>query len=376
MMGWGYGTPSRSTIRNWVLGCGLYVLDGSTAKSGDYVGIIDESIQIGREKLLLLLGVKKQGDRSQCAPLGMDDVEVLGMEVQTSWDSGDVSEFVERHDQKHPAMNIRYVISDGGAALLAALRALGIPRVADCTHIMMNIVEKLFGKDGELAAFYSAAGKLRQKVLLTDMGYLAPPSLRKKDRFMRIFILTDWYDRIMSNWGSLSEDSKEKLDFVRNAGTLIGRMKKIRELVAVTAKLFKSSGISSSTCKLWEKRIGECCDLDKLASNEEYFIQSIRKYLEKHSGMANEFQRLMCCSDIIESMFGRYKNKGGVKVISADVLSICLYGKKINTKFVSDALSKTQQKDIETWQQKYTCDNRFSILHRMNSELKNVASVT
>lgn len=376
MMGWKYGTPSRSTIRNWVLGCGLYVLDCSTAKSGNYAGIIDESIQIGREKLLLLLGIKEQEDRSQCVPLGIDDVEVLGIEVQTSWDSNDVSEFIERHDQKHPEMNLKYIISDGGSVLLSALKKLGIHQVADCTHIMMNIVKRLFGKDEGLAAFYSAAGQLRQKILLTDIGHLAPPSLRKKDKFMRIFILTDWYDRIMSNWDNLPKEAKEKLDFVKNAEGLMERMKKIRELVGITAKLFKSSGISSYTCELWEKKIKDCCDLDKLTSNEEYFIQSIRKYLEKHSVMASKFQRLLCCSDIIESIFGRYKNKGGVKVISADVLSICLYSKKINTRFVIEALSKTQQKDIELWQQKYTCDNRFSILNRMNRELKSVSSIT
>lgn len=45
MMGWDYGQPSHTTIRRWVLRSGLYLLEQGKPKSGDYVGIIDESIQ-------------------------------------------------------------------------------------------------------------------------------------------------------------------------------------------------------------------------------------------------------------------------------------------------------------------------------------------
>lgn len=81
MMGWQYGQPSQVTIRNWVLRCGLYQLDYAKAKTGEYVGIIDESIQIGAEKMLLFLGVKLSDDQSHSAPLTLNEVEVLGVEA-------------------------------------------------------------------------------------------------------------------------------------------------------------------------------------------------------------------------------------------------------------------------------------------------------
>lgn len=52
---------------------------------GDYVVIIDESIQIVKEKLLLMLGIKVAPGQCYSAPLCGADAEVLGIEVQNSW---------------------------------------------------------------------------------------------------------------------------------------------------------------------------------------------------------------------------------------------------------------------------------------------------
>ena len=373
LMGWDYDTPSHVTIRNWVLRCGLYEMDGTEKKSGNYAGIIDESIEIGGEKLLLLLGVKLNDDKSHCAPLGMSDVEVLGLEVQKTWNGSDVSEFVEGREEHHSKMKLRYMISDGGSALLSALRKLGLSGVRDCTHIMMNLAKKLFSDNAELSEFCAKVGRLRQCFILTEMGHLLPSKLRNKDRFLRIFTLTDWHRRIMSHWDSLPIAIQQKLDFLLDSKNLINQMEQIRELISITAKLLKSSGINSVTTDIWEGRIREYAKENILTSTSESFIEPIRKYLENHAELALKHGQLLCCTDIIESIFGRYKNKGGMNVISADVLKIALYPVDINTEFVTKALTNTSQIDIQKWHEKYTCDNRFSILHRMNRELKNAA---
>lgn len=96
MCGWKFGAPSHTSVRPWVMRCGLFQLHQAVQLSGDYVALLDESIQIGREKLLLLLGIKIATDRSHCAPLRAEDVTVLGMEVQFSWTGQDVADFLSR----------------------------------------------------------------------------------------------------------------------------------------------------------------------------------------------------------------------------------------------------------------------------------------
>jgi len=51
--------PCYNSIENWVKKCGLKVYEtaGVSLKNVDYAGVIDESMMIGSEKLLLTLGV-------------------------------------------------------------------------------------------------------------------------------------------------------------------------------------------------------------------------------------------------------------------------------------------------------------------------------
>lgn len=52
---------------------------------GDYATIVDESIMVGREKLVLTLDVPAVKDCDKSLQAG--DVQVLDMSVRTSWNS-------------------------------------------------------------------------------------------------------------------------------------------------------------------------------------------------------------------------------------------------------------------------------------------------
>ncbi|MCB9298030.1 MAG: T9SS type A sorting domain-containing protein [Lewinellaceae bacterium] len=107
------------------------------------MGILDASIQIGKEQLLLLLGVK--ADAASCGrPLCIEDVSVLGMEVQSSWTGAAVADFIRRNMCLRPGATLSYVICGQGTNLLAALRSLGLPWASDCSHVMMNLAKALF----------------------------------------------------------------------------------------------------------------------------------------------------------------------------------------------------------------------------------------
>ena len=95
LMEWDYAAPSPMTVKTWVERCGLHEYD-KRPRQGRYVVIMDESIQISREQLLLMLGHKIPEDSSLCVPLCHRDVEVLGMEVQRGWKGEEIAEVVKR----------------------------------------------------------------------------------------------------------------------------------------------------------------------------------------------------------------------------------------------------------------------------------------
>ena len=196
LMGWDYGQPYHATIDNWTRRMGLYALDHMERKTGKYVGIIDESIQIGREKYLLLLGVRLIEQHSHSAPLQQAEVEVLGAEVQTSWKADEVAEFIRERLDHYPDIDLQYMVSDQDTNLLGALHQLGLAAVAYCSHVIMNALKKVLAAHLPLRELNAFMGTYRTQHILSERSHLCLPTLRHKDRFLCIFLILDWVDRL------------------------------------------------------------------------------------------------------------------------------------------------------------------------------------
>lgn len=374
LLGWNFGVPSHTSVRRWVMRCGHFQLQQTVHLSGNYVALLDESIQIGREKLLLLLGVKIETDRSRSQPLCNDDVTVLGLEVQTSWTGQAVADFLSRSLDRLHQVNIQYFITDGGTNLAKALSIKGFDTVSDCTHVLMNAVKKLLGTDTVLSQLHADVGQLRRRLILSEFGYLLPPSLRDKDRFIRIFTLGKWIDRIDSWWPNLCQAARDYLDFLQPARPRVQAMKELRMVVEQAAVLLKQGGLSAATRRRWEGYVKSQRQRPDRTPEVDALLDNITAYFDKHAQLITRYGRLLCCTDIIESTFGRYKNKGGTPTISADVLAVPLYSATITPQFVRQALMATPYKVVRDWEQMRTCENRYAQLRRMEQELKSVAA--
>jgi hypothetical protein len=374
LLGWSYPTPSHTSVRRWVLRLGLYQFQHTKNKAGNYVALLDESIQIGREKLLLMLGVKLAQDRSHCAPLTGAEVEVLGLEVRQSWTGECVADFIRGNLKRLPKVRIDYFVTDGGTNLTKALKILGLEAVADCTHVMMNALKKLLADDPVLSRLSADIGTLRRQLMLTAEGFLLPPTLRDKDRFLRIFTIVHWVERIDAMWANLPLSSRQKLHFIQGARPQVRCMAQLKALVELTAQTLKGAGLSRVTQQRWEGRVKAFSNQNQLTQEAQVFIEKLRAYFAHHHTLVEKHTRLLCCTDIIESTFGRYKNKGGTPTISADVLAIALYGLDLTPGLVQKALTALPYQTVQEWQNQHVCENRYAIVRRMNQELKSVVT--
>lgn len=374
MMGWpSYGKPSPTTIRNWVLRCGYYALEYTRDLQGDYVVIIDESIQIGKEKLLLMLGVKVDAGQCYSAPLCGLDAEVLGMEVQNSWTGPFIARFIQDNLSRYPGLKLKYAVSDQGTSLLAAMRSLSLPRASDCSHVMMNAVKDIFGQDEALSELSASIGQLRRRLMLSDWGGLLPPTLRDKDRFLRIFTIVEWANRMDGYWARLPAVARRHIAFYRKAWPLLRRLRQVRELIAIASAILKTAGLSEHSFQRWQQSAAQYLSAQKVATKQaKAFVAKIDAYFAAHAGLYKERSQIICCSDIIESTFSRYKNKGGMKAISADVLSVALYNREITSGFVRSALTSVSCLDVEEWQEDNVCHNRYGLRKSMDRELKSL----
>lgn len=368
MMGWEFSSPVHATVDNWVRRLGLYVLQYSEDKVGCYVGIIDESIQIGREKLLLLLGCLQFKNQRRCQPLNFDDVEILGLQVARSWKSAEVEHFLDRCKQQ-PGVKIDYVICDGGSNLNKALTAKGITVVADFSHLMMNALKKLLKGYAPLSRLTKFMGKYRQYHLMGQCSVLCPPTLRDKDRFLRLFAVVDWLDRLQACRSFMSSKQRKSISYLStpNVLLLLRQLRQLRAIVSMSSKILKSAGISPSSQKRWKCALKEFEKTNLLTDMSRQLVEVVNNYFSDHLPLIGERDRLLCCSDIIESMFGHYKNKGGMKVISSDVLYLPLLSHDITLELVAKGLGKVSQNAVDSWHQQNTCPTRYSQLKAFKS---------
>lgn len=377
LMGWSFVAPGHVSVLRWVLRAGLYQYKTSAEhRKGHFAGILDESISLGGEKLLLFQGVELPGgllDKDQA--LSGQDVEVMAMQVSPSWTAEGVGQFLDEAITRNPNAQIDYVVTDGGSNLRKALSDKGIDRVGDVTHLLMNLVKKQYKANDLLSCLCAKIGTLRRQTLLGRYGFLAPPTLRDKDRFLRIFNILDWLTKIDEAATVIDEVARQRLAFMDSYRSLLEELTQVRAFISFTATIFKNQGLSHSSSEQWRARVRAW-----MATQQNIFeavtimVAAMEQYLTDHEALIDKYTRLVCCSDITESTFGRYKNKGGVKAISADVLKIPLYHVDITLDFVDRALTTVTYQQVYDWETVNTCPTRYAQLRTLRKRTESATA--
>jgi hypothetical protein len=346
---------SASTIRNWSIRLGLYYLS-LQADAGEYVAIADESIVIGQDKLLLILGVKVT-DSEQVKPVKMEDVVVLHVESRTSWKGEDIAKVIK---EKVLSKGIRfsYALSDKGANLRKAFTELGLLWVEDCTHVLANYAEKLFADKTELNSLIKSMNLSRAKWILSINACYVPPKLRQKGRFHQSFAVYKWCVSILNNWNNLPANVQSELQYVQLHKDLIVELEQLHTVVEAISSIFKYNGINGDSIEKWNDKmlIIKYLFIKKhqiVCFKTEQYLQLITTYIRETSYKMFDQKKVMCCSDIIESMFGKYKNKGVGKIITDDAFKIAAYPKSISFQDVENAMILIDYKYLEQHNKEY-----------------------
>lgn len=363
---------SPSTVRNWCLKFGLYCLF-QPIKSGKYVLILDESVEIGKEHLMVLLVVPIKNS-SPIQALSLDDIRVLDVKVQSSWKGKEIADLIKKHQAA--GVEISYGISDGGHTLKNALSRCGITWVSDCTHEMANRAKALFKNDESFNGFIKRLNALRAKWIMSKNNFYVPPGLRAKSRFHQLFIVHKWARFILNSWDKIPEITKIELDFVKQEEALVVVMEQFHFLIDTFATIFKNRGIQKISIQQWQTQITAFLeDLEQYKSHVDQrvksFIDAMNTYLEKQQAKfdnPNHDNQILCCSDIIESSFGKYKNKGGAKIMTEDVLNIAAYPEQKDKEQIKLAMQSIKIVQIQDWKKQNTTVSKLAQLKKFKAK--------
>lgn len=359
-------SPSFSTTMLWIKKIGYTQLQSIKQKADDWIIIVDESIGIGQEKVLVVLGIRRsQVDFTR--PLLLQDMEPITVKSRERWTGQDIAN--ELKIVKEKLGTIIYAVTDGGITLKYGLKDVDIKQVYDITHAIAICLQRLYEKDENFKDYAHKAGQMRFKLCCSRHAHLIPPNQRSKSRFLNIDTISKWGMKVLHALqnNEISPEDRAQLEWVKEKESFIIEMDLIMSTVQEISIILKNKGLSKQTKSRCSSLLRNC-KKGKLKIFKEYMLNYLREYTKQ---ISHRKEILLCCSDIIESTFGRYKNelsKNPMSGITDLVLIIPALTSSLSGEVVRAAIDNCKVKDIEVWKKNNLCN---SLLTKRNMVYKN-----
>jgi hypothetical protein len=306
-LGWGLvDIPNRNSIENWVKKSGLSIYrepESEITRSG-YAMIVDESMMIGSQKMLLTLGIKAE---HRGKPLSHGDVEVLGMNVRSSW-NGDAIRSVLEDISRRLNLPPLYVISDNASIMNNGIGKFNVLHVKDISHTLGMFMERVYGKDEEFNAYMKELSGVKFREVMKPVAYLLPPKQRCIARFLNLSGVVDWSVKILTNHDRLTASQREIFSFIPRYASLIDELQEVLSCVHFIEREVKQNGLSVKSFNNCMERVkrGLSRGNARMVKMAGQVVDHLNNEVKK---LPSPRTRWNASSDIIESIFGVYKHR-------------------------------------------------------------------
>jgi hypothetical protein len=194
-------TPTANAGRQWLFRVGLYELTCPQEHSDDWVWLVDHTVQLGAHKGLVVVGLRLAAWQADPRPLEHQDVRLLHLEPMEHSDGAAVQRELEKVVARTGVP--RQIVSDGGSDLKKgiALFRQAHPQTTptyDITHKVACLLKKELEADPQWERFISQSNLVRRGLALTSAGFLVPPALKTKARYMNLDALVAWGRKVLA----------------------------------------------------------------------------------------------------------------------------------------------------------------------------------
>jgi hypothetical protein len=361
---WGFEfpVPHWTTVRCWLLRLGLYKLQRPKKQADDWVWITDHSNQIGKEKCLVILGVRL----SQLPPPGDDfrlclsQMEPIELEVVTASDKQIVHRQLEANVAKTGVP--RAILSDQGGDLVGGIELFrqAHPQtleISDISHKAACLLKARLERDEPWKAFASKASQTKCKIQQTEWSFLVPPGQRAKARYMNLGPLIAWGVKTLAildqpgptvlDHGSV-ERLEEKLGWLREFREALKGWSEMEQTINVAVEFVRTEGVYRGAGKELRKRWKRL----SLGENAARLRDELTAFVSAQARQVRRGERLPGCSAVIESCFGKFKalerdQAGGGFTGLLLALAACV-GER-NQDVIHSALQTCKTREVIAW---------------------------
>ena len=361
---WGFDflVPHCTTVRLWLLRLGYYKLHRPKEQASDWVWIIDHSNQIGKEKCLVILGVRvsQLPPPGQEYPLCLAQMEPIELEPVTVSDKEVVYRQLEANVAKTGVP--RAIIDDHGGDLAGGVELFRQAHpetieIYDISHKAACLLKARLKHDAQWKAFAAKAGQTKCNIQQTEWAFLVPPSQRSKARYMNLGPLIAWGVKtlaIVDNPGpevlqhGTRERLKEKLDWLRQFRDPLKGWSEMEQTIDVTVDFVRTQGLYRGAAKDLRKRLSKL----SVGQNAAQLGKDLTKFVASQARRLRWGERLPACSEVIETCFGKFKTlereqaKGGFTGL---LLALAACVAERTQEVIHEALQQTRTRDVIAW---------------------------
>lgn len=359
--------PSSDAIRIWACRAGVASLAQFPEWADDWIWMVDHSNQIGKEKVLVILGIRASQLPPDGKTLRREDMIPLAVIPGKNWKSEDVAREYEKLAKEFGPP--RYLLTDGAPELFDCLDSLEkdgkkVIVLRDIKHYAANVFEKLIGKDERFTQYLSAVGLTRSRVQQTELGHFTPPPQKSKARFMNMGPLLRWGQMVSYHLSTPHSKAREevsasrmneKLGWVRDYRPDLLVWNRVHDVMQTSLRFMNTHALEVGTYKKLKKELRKLmatwpdCELsNQMATSMIEFVKSSGAQLEPG-------ERTWSSTENLESTFGSFKgiegqhSKGGfTSLISALPIIFTNW----TADHVRESFSSVSVSDMHTWVKK------------------------
>lgn len=345
-----------STIRMWILRLGLASLTRPLTVALDWVWFVDHSVQIGRCKCLVILGIRLS-DYPWGRPLVYADLEPIAVVPMESATKESVHECLETAVQRTGVP--RAIVDDHGADLHGGVKLFQqrhpeTAEVYDVKHKAACLLRARLERDPTWQSFCTLVGKSKFALQQTELAPLTPPSQRSKARFMNLDILVKWGVKTLALLDK-PEGLPEKISASRLEAKL-GWLRDYREALAdwsadlavieQTLEFTRTDGVFAGAAEILVHR------LPPPSAPGGAVAAKLLEFVKEQSSTAAPNEQLPASTEVLESCFGKLKyleheqSKSGFTGL---VLSLGAIVGPLTLERVKDAMERCRVKDVLNW---------------------------
>ena len=174
-----FSAPDWTTGRMWLLRFGLAQLIAAKEPADDWVWLIDHSVQIGKEKVLAIVGIRQANLPMPERPLCGDDLVLIDLVPMATSTRADVAACLEEAAARTSVP--RAIVDDHGADLNGGVQIFqqrhpDTAEIYDVKHKAACLLKARLEKNPRWTAFCTQVGQTRCAIQQTELGALAPPA--------------------------------------------------------------------------------------------------------------------------------------------------------------------------------------------------------